>query len=114
MFAVALYARAWVEIIMGERRKKNYIGSPSTRRAWVEIFLEWRQYRVEHLSPSTRRAWVEILSYPHPDARPSVALYAEGVGRNLQKSTLAEHLRIVALYAEGVGRNMSGFFVMCP
>ena len=56
------------------------------------------------LSPSSRRAWVEITYVNNISIRRSVALLAEGVGRNRQP---LYHLQgsSVALLAEGVGRN---------
>ena len=57
-------------------------------------------------SPSTRRAWVEIEVELGDVYYWGVALYAEGVGRNLwQKEVVPAYM--VALYAEGVGRNRS-------
>ena len=55
-------------------------------------------------SPSSRRAWVEITMVMPVAPAYQVALLAEGVGRNLFESGLAENSD-VALLAEGVGRN---------
>ena len=58
------------------------------------------------MSPSTRRAWVEIDFRYCNDYEHYVALYAEGVGRNVISKKRATGNK-VALYAEGVGRNRS-------
>ena len=62
--------------------------------------MQWAQ------SPSTRRAWVEIFRCGLPlRLVRKVALYAEGVGRNLNCRLGKAGAWGVALYAEGVGRN---------
>ena len=55
-------------------------------------------------SPSSRRAWVEMPVKLACSATISVALLAEGVGRN-QKHRAAEDDKWVALLAEGVDKN---------
>ena len=55
-------------------------------------------------SPSSRRAWVEISLKRSRVFRQTVALLAEGVGRNADLPGLAGFGQ-VALLAEGVGRN---------
>ena len=56
------------------------------------------------MSPSSRRAWVEIRKSCSSRADTTVALLAEGVGRNTGRFTAAGYI-LVALLAEGVGRN---------
>ena len=52
-----------------------------------------------------RRAWVEIgLAVVQPEKLATVALHAEGVGRN-PAHPAAGLVALVALHAEGVGRN---------
>ena len=56
--------------------------SPSSRRAWVEIGAASRPQQATP-SPSSRRAWVEIRTALPQTSTTSVALLAEGVGRNI-------------------------------
>ena len=101
--------------------------SPSSRRAWVEIQW-WPQFWHTHMeSPSSRRAWVEMGLRWIWGSWATVALLAEGVGRNLIRETISSSpstspssrrawvemraighpvsVSQVALLAEGVGRN---------
>ena len=55
-------------------------------------------------SPSSRRAWVEIAKRRTPTHAVTVALLAEGVGRNFPGTESGTQAG-VALLAEGVGRN---------
>ena len=56
--------------------------SPSSRRAWVEIHLCTTDTTNGRPSPSSRRAWVEIMPAARTKKKMTVALLAEGVGRN--------------------------------
>ena len=80
--------------------------SPSSRRAWVEMRPPCKTVR-SPLSPSSRRAWVEIRSCPSKSSAGSVALLAEGVGRNWRQGQHCTCRPGVALLAEGVGRNQN-------
>ena len=57
------------------------------------------------LSPSSRRAWIEIYFARYLLCPVSVALLAEGVDRNLERSRRIADCAPVALLAEGVDRN---------
>ena len=59
-----------------------------------------------YLSPSSRRAWVEISMARACRSPPSVALLAEGVGRNRPFLKIYSFVACVALLTEGVGRNI--------
>ena len=61
---------------------------------------------VASMSPSSRRAWVEIGCRSRCWLRCSVALLAEGVGRNHVRGMDDFVALAVALLAEGVGRNV--------
>ena len=74
--------RAWVEIFSPPPADR-LDGSPSSRRAWVEITRRPFPPMIWTPSPSSRRAWVEIGRRSRCWLRCSVALLAEGVGRNL-------------------------------
>ena len=79
--------------------------SPSSRRAWVEIFDLFAKISLDTsvalLAEGVGRNWVAAaevaMSY-------RVALLAEGVGRNTLRGPLYSPMQ-VALLAEGVGRN---------
>ena len=72
--AVALYARAWIEI---ENLKKMTTGSN------VALYA---------------RAWIEMLSHPVPDPRPLRRPLREGVGRNHGIRVTEKQTQIVALH----------------
>ena len=59
-------------------------------------------------SPSSRRAWIEIVGATKTAASETVALLAEGVDRNMNKTTRCMPVYSVALLAEGVDRNADG------
>ena len=81
--AVALYARAWIEIT---------VMSDYTKRRKVALYA---------------RAWVEICGLSTRSAASTVALHAEGVDRNRLLSGERDAAG-VALHAEGVDRNLCG------
>ena len=62
MFAVALYARAWVEILRGERVCLCALVVALYARAWVEIAVIKMGSPIYNLVALYARAWVEIFS----------------------------------------------------
>ena len=98
--------RAWIEI---GRACMPYLSavcgseSPSSQRAWIEMARRRNRSRRKQ-SPSSQRAWIEIGKGCTRRHEIPVALLAEGVDRNMNKTTRCMPV-YVALLAEGVDRN---------
>ena len=97
MFAVALYARAWVEIY-------QTIAAPPDppvalyARAWVEM-AEPDNRNLPYTVALYARAWVEMVETLAIPLRTSCRPLREGVGRNFDSIGINFDVVLVALYA---------------